>query len=89
VSISPQSNKSPIVTAGPCTCSCLPAPHPSPTLEGVMRNHLPQGNPGDQTWGLARKDAVWGSLKHIMVHVGFSSALQAEEEDDAGLLEQR
>jgi len=54
-----------------------------------MRNHLPQGNPGDQTWGLARKDAVWGSLKHIMVHVGFSSALQAEEEDDAGLLEQR
>lgn len=53
-----------------------------------MQNHLPRGNSGDKTWCLARKDAVWGSLKHIKVHVGFGSVLQAKKEDDAGLPEQ-
>lgn len=44
-----------------------------------MGNCQPQGNSGDKTWCLARKDAVWGSSKHIKAHVGFSSALEPWE----------
>lgn len=50
-----------------------------------MQNRPSQGNSGDETWCLARKDAVLRSSKYIKVHAG--SSLQAQGEDYAELLE--